>query len=168
MQMRSKNAGFTAVELIVVVAVIAVGGIIAITVFTDKKEAANKNEAVIQLRKIGLAATDAYRRDGAFPRGSAPLTPATNCCAQNVSNDHTCAVVDSDWSAPEWRALHFAPHKAFLYQYSYTGSPDGTEFTATAVGNLNCDATTVTYTLVGDVVDGTARVRLIEPKPHSD
>lgn len=166
--MRTNQRGFTVIELIITVAIIAAGGIIAIKVFTEKKEAANKNEAVIQLGKIGVAATAAFHRDGTFPRGTTALTPATSCCTQNVNNDRTCAVVATDWNAPAWRALKFAPHKAFLYQYSYRGSPNGTEFTAEAIGNLDCDAQTVTYKLVGDVIDGKPRIQLVEPPPHSD
>ena len=48
------------------------------------------------------------------------------------------------------------------FQYQYTGT--ATSFKAIAVGNLDCDDTTVTYTMEGHVVDGKPTYTLTRPQ----
>jgi hypothetical protein len=117
-----------------------------------------RNEAVAALGRLGKAA-QAYRKaNGAYPVGKAELTPAAPCCQGPALH---CPVVE--WSDPTWKALGFAVDKAGLYQYAYRS--DGKTFTATAIGDLDCDGISVVYTLTGNA-DGTTA--LTEPTPGSD
>ena len=72
----------------------------------------------------------------------------------------------ADWSDPVWQALDFQIDHPTLFQYSYAS--DGTSFNATAVGDLDCDGTFITYTLSGTAENGNVQVKLTEPPPNSD
>ena len=50
------------------------------------------------------------------------------------------------------------PHK---FAYTYEGSP--TQFTATAIGDLNCDGKTVTFTLKGVAENGAVKLEWVKP-----
>jgi len=113
---------------------------------------------VTQLQQIGMGA-QAYRRDkGTYPVGKAALRPDKPCCAGPKRH---CPVVS--WTDPMWRSLDFALDKPSLFQYAYRS--DGKTFTATAIGDLDCDGISIVYTLSGNA-DGTTT--LTEPTPGSD
>lgn len=94
-----------------------------------------------------------------LPGTSTGLTPTTDCCAQGGR----CAVEASQWrGAPgtaggTWEALNFSIETPHYYRYSYTvaNNPNTTDgsnnFTATAIGDLDCDGITSTFTLSGSV-----------------
>lgn len=134
--------------------------------FLDGMKKAKKSEAAIQLKKIGDKAKEDWATRSALPPKAAPLTPATPCCTQDFDNRRRCAVQNSDWDTPAWRDLDFAMDEDFLYQYSYTPTKNG--FVATAVGDLDCDGTTIEYKLEGRVVNGKLETTLTEPPPNSD
>jgi prepilin-type N-terminal cleavage/methylation domain-containing protein len=158
--------GFTLIELMIVVAIIGILVAVAVPMFKEALDKAKKTEAVIQLGHIGARASERFAIDGAYPNVTAPLTPASDCCTQNVDNKRKCAVVGTDWDTPEWKTLNFSLTKDFQFQYSYT--PTGTsQFTALAIGNTNCDKTMVTYTNFGDTVGSNPRTK-ITPPPYSD
>lgn len=160
-------AGIIISSVTLALSVIGVLAAIAIPAFMDSMQVAKKSEAAIQLDKIGRRAMVEYTINGAFPQEAAPLTPAVNCCTQNASGKRKCAVAD-DWSTSAWRALDFSSDRESYYQYSYEPLNGGTEFIARAVGDLDCDGTTVTWELRGKVVQGAPRIELIEPLPNSD
>lgn len=134
----------------------------------DYRRKARRPEAQLQLTKISHAAKRAYLENASFPEAAAPLTPAADCCAENFEGKRKCGPNPSHWSAPGWRSLDFQMIEPHYFRYSYTPSGDGSSFTATAVGDLDCDGVAVTYTLRGSVVNGNPRVELVEPPPNSD
>jgi hypothetical protein len=160
-------AGIIISIVFLVLNVIGVLAAIAIPAFVDYAKTSKKSESMIQLDKIGKRATIEHNMNGAFPIGSAPLTPATACCAQNFGGKRKCGPDPSQFATPVWRALDFQLDAPHYYQYTYE-STDGQSFRATAVGDLDCDGVTVTYVLEGEIVDGTPRTRLEEPSPNSD
>jgi prepilin-type N-terminal cleavage/methylation domain-containing protein len=158
--------GFTLIELMIVVAIVGILAMVAVPMFKNALDKAKRTEAVVQLGNIGDKAAERFTIDGAYPSVTAPLTPAVDCCTQNVDNKRKCAVVGTDWDTPEWSTFGFALTKEFQFQYQYT--PSGTsKFTAQAIGNTNCDKTVVTYTNVGDTVGSNPRTKIIYP-PNSD
>ncbi len=161
-------AGIIISSVTLALSVFGVLAAIAIPAFMDSMKVTKNSEAAIQLDKIGKRATLEYTMNGAFPQEAAPLTPAVNCCTQNASGKRKCAVAAADWDTPAWRALDFYSDRESYYQYSYEPLNGGTEFIARAVGDLNCDGTTVTWELRGKVVQGVPRVELIEPPPSSN
>ena len=133
---------------------------IAIPAFMDYMKKSKVNEATLMLNRLGKNAKVAYVTNDAFPKGIAPLTPPTSCCAGPGGK---CV---GDWAQPAWQALDFEIDRPGLFQYSYAS--DGTTFNATAVGDLDCDGTMITYTLSGTVEQGNVKLQLTEPAPNSD
>ena len=169
MKMRKMaQQGFTLIELMIVVAIIGILAAVAIPMFMDSTKTAKKSEALIQLDKIGKRAIIEYNTNATFPPQAAAPTPAANCCTQNSLGKKKCAVVAADWATPEWRALDFSMDKDFYFQYAYTPGGGGSSFQATAVGDTDCDGTSVTFTMDGTTVSGTPKTNLTEPPPNSD
>ena len=120
--------------------------------FHDYASASKKVEAELQLNAIGRKAKAVFMENGAFPTGTAKMLPAGNngtesCCG---GADGKCAV-SHDWASdPVWSALGFSIDEPSLYRYTYE-SKDGKSFTATAVGDADCDGKPETYTTTGSI-----------------
>src|SRR5262245_27980272 len=160
------QAGFTLIELMIVVAIIGILAAVAIPMFMDSMKKAKKSEAMVQLDKIGKKASEAYVTDAAFPPLAGALTPAATCCAQNASNKRKCAVVPADWAVPSWQALDFSMDKEFFFQYSY--APAANAFQAIGRGDLDCDNTTIDYVMDGLANNGTPSTKITEPNANAD
>lgn len=149
--------------MMVPVATLGVLAAVAIPAFLDYMHKSKQTEAQLMLNRLGKSAKVAYITDATFPTGTAPLTPATTCCAGPKAH---CVTTAADWATPVWTALGFSVDDAHLFQYGYTS--DGATFTATAVGDLDCDGTMITYTLTGTSEHGNPQLKLTEPPPNSD
>jgi hypothetical protein len=133
--------------------------------FGDYMGKAKKTEAQLQLNKLGKNAKVYFMTEGSFPVGKAGPTPPEPCCK---GADHKCAPVPADqWDANEvWQKLEFMMVEPSLFQYSYES--DGKSATATAVGDLDCDGTPVTYKLEMTAgADGNATMNIIDPPAGS-
>lgn len=127
--------------------------------FKDYQNKSKAIEAKLQLHKIEKNAKMIFGETGKFPVGSAPLTPATDCCAGSGGK---CQPDPKAWTAGPWAAMEFTIDEPHLFRYSYE-SADGTTFTATAVGDLDCSGKPITYTLKGSIDAGNPKVELQEP-----
>lgn len=157
-----KQRGATLTELMTVVVIIMLLAAVAIPLFGRYMRRARSSEASQSLERIAATAKAYYETiqadiDGRplarqFPDttcGSPPCpTPATACCAQTGD---ICA--SSTWTADVWIALRFNISTPHYYQYWVDGSGTNTSatFTADAIGNLDCDATTATWRITGSV-----------------
>jgi len=126
----------------------------------DYVDKSKRIEAELQLHALGKHLKIAYAENDTLPAGSAPLTPATPCCA---GPDHKCPVDPAQWNShPVWAELDVAMEDPHYFQYSYEArSP--TTARATAVGDLDCDGTTITYVL--DATVGDSGVETVLSKP---
>lgn len=124
----------------------------------DYKNKSRATEASLQLNKLGKKAKSAFVETGEFPKGKVGPTPAGPCCKGEKGK---CAVDAKAWQDPAWQALEFSIDEPSLYQYSYES--DGKTFTALAVGDLDCDSNSATYTLKGTVDNGNPSVNLEMP-----
>ena len=124
-------------------------------------QAKRKGEAVVMLNKLGANAKVAFATNGAFPIGKVGPTPADECCKSgSPENKYKCPA--TTWTDPTWKALDFSIDGPTEYRYSYES--DGKTFTATAVGDRDCDEALATYTLKGTVDAGNApKLELTEP-----
>ncbi len=127
--------------------------------YGDYQAKGKVTEAGSALDQIGKGAKRAYGETGAFPIGSSKLLPANNansdvgagCCGgksdgQKINNK---CPASKDWASdPVWSALGFSIDDASAYRYQYD-SKDGKTFTATAVGDADCDGQPATFTLTG-------------------
>lgn len=143
---------------------LAVAAVVSLTCACGRESSggeprARKSEAELNLNAIGKAAKVAFHEDAAFPVATAPLTPARPCCE---GPKHKCEPVSTDWvGVAAWEQLDFELTEPSFFQYSYSGT--ATTFVAEAVGDLDCDGETVTYTLRGRVVEGNPVVELTAP-----
>ncbi len=121
---------------------------------TERSEAELQLDALKKLLK-------AYLADNAgFPEADEPLTPSTPCCDSGRS-DRKCEADPSGWLGV-WADLGFVIDEPHYFQYAYVGDQDS--FTATAVGDLDCDAAAVTYTLTAEFNDGAPTWALTKPE----
>jgi hypothetical protein len=123
-------------------------------------EKSKRSEAELQLRYLERAIKTAYAEEAQFPVADAPLTPSSPCCE---GPGHKCQPSSSAWNGqPAWDALDFELTEPGYFQYSYHGS--ATEAVAEAVGDLDCDNLTVTYTLRCTVTDDAPTCELSRPE----
>ena len=164
---RLKQKGFTLIELMIVVAIIGILALVAIPAFMDYMKKSKKTEASLQLNKIAKNAKAAFITNASYPITAAALNPSSDCCTQNDGGKKKCPNT-TDWSADGWRELDFQIDEPFYFQYKYDPTGSGSGFTAIAVGNLDCDAASITYTLTGTSAGGNPATNMNEPAPNSD
>jgi prepilin-type N-terminal cleavage/methylation domain-containing protein len=163
--------GFTLIELMIVVAIIGILAAVAIPAFMDYMKRSKNTEASLQLNKIGKNSKRAYMENSQYISGTAkqaPTKPGTGgCCGGTGKSPNHCAASPAAFTGdPVWTALEFEIDEDTLFYYSYTGT--STTYIATAIGDLDCDGTEITYTLTGTAVNGMPAYTLSEPPMSAD
>ena len=155
--------GFTLIELMIVVAIIGILAAVAIPKFLDYMKKGKRSEAELNLNAIQKAADSEFAAESEYPQGdSGGAVPAVACCDQGHAGNK-CAVDQDEWKGnAAWDQLGFEMTQPFYFQYSYNAA-DKQHFTALAIGNLDCDADSVTYTLTGDATNGSPTSALNKP-----
>jgi len=162
------QAGFTLIELMVVVAIIGILAAVAIPAFMKNARKAKTAEATTNVKKLYDGARSYFEETNnargninplppQFPRTATTATQPglTVCCA---SASKKCAPDPTLWTEPTWQALKFSMDDPHYYSYTYTGAgvANAATFSATANGDLDCDTTYSTFEMVGSVqADGT-------------
>ena len=163
--LKKVQRGFTLIELMIVVAIIGILAAVAIPAFMDYMKRAKGSEAPLQLNKVGKNQKRIYAETASFstvPGAALPTGGTTGCCGgAGVAKNH-CAKNVAAWQADAgWKAMDFQIDEDNLFVYTYTGG--ATTFTANAVGDLDCDGITITYSMAGTSGGGNPAVALTEP-----
>lgn len=142
------HRGFTLIELMVVMAVIAALSATAIPAFIQYMKRSRTVEAVMSLRKISDGVVSYFTANERFPPSSLGFQPAATHAAACAGSSGLFTDADvSDFATDTWRALLFQPEAPFRYRYQFdviTPADPGNaavlaEAAAYAMGDLDCD-----------------------------
>jgi type IV pilus assembly protein PilA len=162
---RLKQKGFTLIELMIVVAIIGILAAVAIPAFMDYMKKSKKTEASLQLNKIAKNSKVYYNTNAEYVQldgGKLPGAWAAGSACKVTTPETAAFAADSGWAA-----LDFQVDEPNLFQYEYKAS-SLSDATATAEGDLDCDGTSILYTLTLSAPDGNTSAVIAEPKPNSD
>ena len=161
------QAGFSLIELMIVVVIIGILAAVAIPAFVGHMRKAKTSEAMLQLNKVGKNAKSQYSVTTRFPQGTAAVLPGADGTACAAPGGRFAAM-GSAWSAdPVWEELGFQIDDPSLFSYHYA-SATPTTGQALAVGDLDCDGTTIAYTLDLSVADGVPVAIITPPAANAD
>jgi prepilin-type N-terminal cleavage/methylation domain-containing protein len=153
---RHSTGGFTLIELMIVVAIVGLLSAVAIPTFIKYLRQAKTVEAVEGLDKIKIGAREYYvvdhwssagtLLDRQFPNGISQVPSAGPCCQRCINSSN-------DWDNHGWGVIKFGLTDPHYYAYSFTttGMINSAQYTANAMGDLDCDGKNSTFQIRGSI-----------------
>jgi type IV pilus assembly protein PilA len=170
MMTNTKQKGFTLIELMIVVAIIGILAAVAIPAFMDYMKKGKQSEAQLQLNKIMKNSKTEFNTNSAYSATDAAATPGATCCgAASATKDGKgrCIAEATQWATAGWQGIDFQVDDNHYFRYAYDNTAT-TTYVATAIGDLDCDNTEITYSLNGSATGGNPAFSLVSPTPNSD
>ena len=144
-------AGFTLVELMIVVVILGILAAVAIPAFTRYVKRSKTAEATGNISKIYQGQVSYYQ--AAQEQSTlASFVNATAMPSTAPSNVKYQANVTQWTGDANWNAVSFSLDTGHYYQYACPG--DTATFSARAVGNIDGDTTSSTFQRIGTVTGG--------------
>ena len=155
-KMRNKKvAGFTLIELMIVVAIMGILAALAIPAFVRYTRRSKTTEATENLDKIAEGESSYFQREQVNTATGLPLPNAyINAAALpgGAVSDMKQTAAAGAWTGAGWNELDFSPEGATYYQYSVSGAGATTGTASvgscTAIGDLDGDGTTSTFSIL--------------------
>jgi prepilin-type N-terminal cleavage/methylation domain-containing protein len=150
---KQTQAGFTLIELMIVVAIIGILAAVAIPAFMEYMRKGKKSEADIALNRLGKSSKAFYVENSAYPTGDVGPLPDADVC----DDTGKMYAVDATIWTGGFAELEFVMEEPHRFDFTYANTSTATDpaYNVIAHSDLDCDgqgATTVT--LNGTTVNG--------------
>jgi Tfp pilus assembly protein PilE len=153
------------IELMIVVAIIGILAAVAIPAFMDYMKKSKKTEAPLQLKNITDKTKDYQINHTALPpsSGGTPFAGADGAACSSANGKFAIIPASSWFTDSAWAALDFHIDEETQFTYHFVNAAATTGNSATAVGDLDCDGTQISFSEQIDVIEGNITNKLWTP-----